>query len=91
MRLALIALTAIVMAGCGGEQSGEVTVYAASSLKAPFTELGALYEKRTRTRVVFNFAGSSDLVAQVSQGAPAAVLATADEAVLQTPVGRGSG
>jgi molybdate transport system substrate-binding protein len=54
-------------------------VFAASSLKKTFTELGARFEKdHPGTEVTFNFAGSADLVAQLSQGAPADVFASAD-------------
>jgi molybdate transport system substrate-binding protein len=59
--------------------SGEVTVFAAASLKRTFTEIGAELEKaHPGTKVTFNFAGSSDLVAQIQQGAPADVFASAD-------------
>ncbi len=59
--------------------TGDVTVFAAASLKSTFTELGAQFEKdHPGTKVTFNFAGSSDLVAQLTQGAPADVFASAD-------------
>lgn len=59
--------------------TGEVTVFAAASLKKTFTELGAQFETvHPGTKVTFNFAGSSDLVAQIAQGAPADVFASAD-------------
>jgi molybdate transport system substrate-binding protein len=62
-----------------GGLSGELRVFAAASLKASFTEIGARFEKaHPGTRVTFNFAGSSDLVAQLQQGAPADVFASAD-------------
>jgi molybdate transport system substrate-binding protein len=54
-------------------------VFAAASLKAPFTEIGKRFEAaHDDTTVRFNFAGSSDLVAQTQNGAPADVLALAD-------------
>jgi molybdate transport system substrate-binding protein len=59
--------------------TGDVTVFAAASLKKTFTELGSRFETdHPGTKVTFNFAGSSDLVAQLSQGAPADVFASAD-------------
>lgn len=73
-------------AGCGSDAEGgsaetTITVYAASSLKTAFTELGAQFEAAHEgVTVRFNFAGSSDLVAQIQQGAPADVIATADTA-----------
>lgn len=61
------------------EITGDITVFAAASLKSTFTELGARFEKdNPGTTVAFNFAGSSDLVAQLTQGAPADVFAAAD-------------
>lgn len=60
--------------------SGTLTVFAAASLKKAFTDIGAAFEKaHPGTRVTFSFAGSSDLVAQLQQGAPADVFASADE------------
>jgi molybdate transport system substrate-binding protein len=67
--------------GAGSDLSGSITVFAAASLKATFTEIGAEFEKaHPGTKVAFNFAGSSDLVAQIQQGAPADVFASADTA-----------
>ena len=63
----------------GGDLSGSITVFAAASLKKTFTAIGAAFEKaHPGTTVTFNFAGSSDLVAQIQQGAPADVFASAD-------------
>ena len=80
-------------AGCGGgsEPAGSasgspaaggtqtLTVFAAASLKSTFTELGTQFEAaHAGTTVAFSFAGSSDLVTQIQQGAPADVFASAD-------------
>ncbi|WP_344137917.1 molybdate ABC transporter substrate-binding protein [Pedococcus bigeumensis] len=62
-----------------GRLTGTVTVFAAASLTKTFTEIGAEFEKaHPGVQVRFNFAGSSDLVAQLQQGAPADVFASAD-------------
>lgn len=62
-----------------GDVTGDVTVFAAASLKSTFTELGSRFENAyPGTAVTFNFAGSSDLAAQLAQGAPADVFAAAD-------------
>lgn len=84
-------LTACAPAGgaAGGDAgaakpSGAITVFAAASLKAPFTELAHTFEaENPGTRVTLSFAGSSDLVSQISQGAPADVFASADTPNMQ--------
>lgn len=77
-----------VLAACSpdtgtSDRAGEpttITVYAASSLKGTFTALGKKFEAdHDGVRVTFNFGGSSDLVAQIQQGAPADVFSSADQ------------
>lgn len=59
--------------------SGTLKVFAAASLKATFTSLASQFEaSHPGTKVVLSFAGSSDLVTQITQGAPADVFASAD-------------
>jgi len=59
--------------------AGTLTVFAAASLKATFTELGTIFQtENPGSTVTFNFAGSSDLVPQLTAGAPADVFASAD-------------
>jgi molybdate transport system substrate-binding protein len=92
--LAAIAVTAAVALGasaCASEDtapaasatpdalSGSITVFAAASLTATFTELASRFEDANPgTEVQLNFAGSSDLVTQITEGAPADVFASAD-------------
>ncbi|MBW4094763.1 MAG: molybdate ABC transporter substrate-binding protein [Acidobacteria bacterium] len=65
----------------GQELSGGITVFAAASLKATFTSLADQFQHtHPGTRISFSFAGSSDLVTQITQGAPADVFASADTA-----------
>ena len=75
------------VAGCGTATdpggTATLTVYAASSLTATFTELAADFEEdHEEVEVELSFGGSADLVAQVQQGAPADVVATADTATM---------
>ena len=90
-RLALVGLAlALALTGCAAQPesaptasadalSGEITVFAAASLTATFTELAADFEAaHPGTTVALNFAGSSDLVTQITEGAPADVFASAD-------------
>ncbi len=76
-----------LVAACSSSQNGSssttagapITVFAAASLTATFTELGARFERENPgATVAFNFAGSSDLATQLTQGAPADVFASAD-------------
>lgn len=63
----------------GAKLSGTLTVFAAASLKSTFTKLAGEFEARNPgTKVTLNFAGSSDLATQITQGAPADVFASAD-------------
>jgi len=56
-------------------------VFAAASLKATFTQIGTIFQtENPGSTVTFNFAGSSDLVTQLTAGAPADVFASADQA-----------
>jgi molybdate transport system substrate-binding protein len=74
------ASSSIPGASASDELTGTVTVFAAASLTATFTELGKRFEAaHPGTTVTFSFAGSSDLVTQITEGAPADVFASADE------------
>ena len=58
---------------------GTLTVFAAASLKATFTQIGTIFQtENPGSTVTFNFAGSADLVTQLTAGAPADVFASAD-------------
>lgn len=84
--LAPVALLGLAVTGCGSDDSdgssgvsGDVTVFAASSLTAAFTDIGAAYTAEyPDAEVTFNFGASSELVTQIGEGAPADVFASAD-------------
>ena len=76
-------------ADASGPASGgsTLTVFAAASLKQTFGTLGTTFESQhPGTTVTFGFAGSSDLVTQLQQGAPADVFASADTTNMQKAV-----
>lgn len=92
---AAVTATALVLVGCGspsesatatsaapdGTVAGDITVFAAASLRAPFTDLGTRFAaEHPGSSVELSFAGSSDLAAQLISGAPADVFASADTA-----------
>lgn len=61
-------------------QAADLTVSAAASLTNAFKELGPAFEAaHADTKVVFNFAASDALLAQIVKGAPADVFASADQ------------
>ncbi|MGW6731377.1 molybdate ABC transporter substrate-binding protein [Streptomyces sp. NPDC055013] len=81
-------------ASSSGKLSGEVTVFAAASLKESFTTLGKEFEKEhPGTKVTFSFGGSDSLAASITGGAPADVFASASPKTMKivTDAGGASG
>jgi molybdate transport system substrate-binding protein len=88
-RLLAAAAVLLSLAACsassddpGATSSGDValTVYAAASLTDAFQEIAGDFElANPGVDVEFNFAGSSDLAAQINEGAPADVFASANQ------------
>lgn len=83
-RTLALAAVGTLLAGCGGATddgaSSTLTVFTAASLTDVFEQLGEeLEEQRPGLDVRFTVAGSSTLAAQLVQGAPADVFASADE------------
>jgi len=89
---AAAALVIGIVSGCGSSNNasstsstsgaaggGKLIVFGAASLKKSFTDIGEQFKTdNPRSDVEFSFAGSSDLVTQLTQGAPADVFASAD-------------
>ena len=90
--VALLAAAGLLLAGCGSGTAAPaapsapertLTVFAAASLKATFTQLGQDFDAANPgVTVAFSFAGSSDLASQLVEGAPADVFASADEGTM---------
>jgi molybdate transport system substrate-binding protein len=60
-----------------GTAANELTVSAAVSLKDAFKEIAQVFEKRTGTKIHFNYGASGALQKQIESGAPADVFASA--------------
>lgn len=81
--LLLLIPLALILPGCrpkGASSTGpssELIVSAAVSLKEAFNEIAALHEKRTGTKIHFNYGASGALQKQIESGAPADVFASA--------------
>lgn len=96
-------LLAVQLTACGGTTAGAgapssssgggqrtITVFAAASLKQTFTSLGQQFQAaHPGVTVAFSFAGSSDLAAQIANGAPADVFASADTKNMDKVTGPG--
>jgi molybdate transport system substrate-binding protein len=92
-----------LLTACGGTTAGggpaassgngaarTVTVFAAASLKQSFTAIGRQFQAaHPGTTVAFSFAGSSDLAAQIANGAPADLFASADTRTMDKVTGSG--
>ncbi|HEX6237130.1 MAG TPA: molybdate ABC transporter substrate-binding protein, partial [Acidimicrobiales bacterium] len=77
-------------AGARGEVTGTVRVFAAASLTDAFGEIAAAFERRhPGASVELSFDASSTLATQAAEGAPADVLATADEHTMAGAVDAG--
>lgn len=60
-------------------QSASLTIFAASSLTDAFEDIGEAFKvDHPETEIIFNFASSSDLAAQLAEGAPADIFASAN-------------
>lgn len=72
-------LITVPAVGCGASDDERVVVFAASSLTDALDELERRYERaEPGVDMVVNLGGSSTLAAQIEQGAPADVFASAD-------------
>lgn len=75
-----------LLGSCASDSDRETLwVFAASSLTDAFTEIAEAFEQANPDiEVRTQFAGSSQLAAQIASGAPADVFASANEAVMET-------
>jgi molybdate transport system substrate-binding protein len=92
----LSAILVAVLVACGSKSpssspshpsqaSGSIVVFAAASLKSVFTQISERFKTdNPGSGVEFEFAGSSELATQLTQGASADVFASADTAQMDT-------
>ncbi|MBK8900070.1 MAG: molybdate ABC transporter substrate-binding protein [Anaerolineaceae bacterium] len=90
----IVGLLAILLISCGPNRPTatpqEITVFAAASLTDAFNELTTAFEAQNAgVEVTLNFAGSSQLAAQLSEGATADIFASANAAQMQAVVDAG--
>ena len=73
-----------------GASSGKLTVFAAASLTDAFKEIGKQFGAANGgASVTFNFAGSDQLAAQIAEGAPADVFASANRTQMNNVIESG--
>ncbi|MCA9935436.1 MAG: molybdate ABC transporter substrate-binding protein [Anaerolineales bacterium] len=94
MRTHILVFVALLLtlSGCqlGKEKTPQLTVFAAASLTDAFSELAQAFEAQNPgVDVITNFGGSSQLAAQLSQGAMADVFASANPAQMQAVIATG--
>ncbi|SRR6266550_943027 len=88
--LAIAAACALLLVACASPnatvtpQIKDLNVFAAASLTDAFNKAGDEFAKsNARVRFIFNFGSSSTLATQITNGAPADIFASADEANMQ--------
>ena len=92
-------IAAMALAGCASPSAspagnssvrGSITVFAAASLTAPFTDIARSFERvYPGTAIRLSFAGSATLAAQIQEGAVGDVFASADASTMQQVVDAG--
>lgn len=93
--LIVLLLTVFCQIGCnaglvGDDSTREITVFAAASLTDAFSEVAEAFEAQNDgVEVVLNFAGSSQLAAQLIEGVAADVFASANPAQMQAVIDAG--
>lgn len=79
----MLAAGIFIAGGCGGADRSMVDILAASSYTDVAESLEALLEEELGLNVEFSFGSSGSFSEQIRQGAPAAVVITADSATMR--------
>jgi len=86
-----LAIVAAQPVAAAPKPSGEITIFAASSLTESFDAMAKQFEKKyPDVSVKFDYDASSNLATQINQGAPADVFASADQSNLQKTIDSGA-
>lgn len=81
---AFVMLLAVIVSPVHAQEQSELIIFAASSLTDVFEELGQQFEaEHPQVDVIFNFGASSTLAAQLAEGAPGDVFASANTAQME--------
>lgn len=89
--LGFVLLVCLSPACSSASDDTELNIHVAASLSGVFTELGEEFETQfPDVRVTYNFAGSSTLVTQIEQGAPADIVVMADSANINKLIASGN-
>ena len=89
-RSARIAMTVFCAMACAQAHADDLVVCAAASLTQAFTDIAHAYEtQHAGSHVRLNFGASDVLLAQIEQGAPADVFASADEVTMDRAAAMG--
>jgi len=95
-RLALVALVALaagLVAGCGAKKSSsgtEIKVAAASDLARAFEEVGKAFEAKSGIHATFNFKSTGLLAKQIEEGAPFDLFAAANVSYVDQVIAAGT-
>jgi molybdate transport system substrate-binding protein len=86
----ILVFSALLSVGASAQAVSTVTVFAAASLTDAFEAIATAFEAQSpNVEVIFNFGGSSTLAAQIIEGAPADVFASANAQQMQVVVEAG--
>lgn len=92
LAVAILAVAALAVVGCTAPGGAErtLTVFAAASLEEPLQQIAdRLEQQQPGLDIALSVDGSASLVAQVGEGAPADILATANQETMDRAVHEG--
>jgi molybdate transport system substrate-binding protein len=85
-----VIITLLALQCVASVQAADLVVSAAASLTNAFTDIGKEFEhENPGTKVLFNFAGSGQLLQQIAKGAPVDVFASADQETMDQAQSQG--